>query len=158
MNSRIKILEMLSEKKITPEEAEKLLALVDNEQDKFESKDSKGADRSKNYKYLRVVVKTNPNSSYQANGESRDFDDEDENVNVRIPISLLRAGMKLTSIIPPSAYNQMDSSLKEKGINFDLRNIKPENIEDLINALEELEVNVESKNKRKNTTVRIYAE
>ncbi len=158
MNSRIKILEMLSEKKITPEEAEKLLALVDNEQDKSESKDSKGANRSKNYKYLRVVVKTNPNSSYQANGESRDFDDEDENVNVRIPISLLRAGMKLTSIIPPSAYNQMDSSLKEKGINFDLRNIKPENIEDLINALEELEVNVDSKNKKKNTTVRIYVE
>ena len=65
--------------------------------------------------------------------------------------------MKLTSIIPPSAYNQVDSSLKEKGFDFD-RNIKPENIEELINALGDLEVNVESKNKRKNAQVRVYAE
>jgi hypothetical protein len=66
--------------------------------------------------------------------------------------------MKLTSIITPSAFDQVDSSLKEKGIDFDLRNIKPENIEELINALGDLEIDVESKNKKKNTKVRVYAE
>ena len=85
-------------------------------------------------------------------------DDEDANVNIRVPVALIRAGMKLTSIIPPSAYNHVDKSLKDKGFDFDLRNIKPENIEELIEAMGELEVNVDSKNKRKNTTVRVYAE
>jgi hypothetical protein len=160
MNNKRKILEMLAEKKITAEEAEKLLSLVDEEKGEFEDKGSKDSNPLKNLKYLRVVVKTIPNPAYQpANGDIFTCDDDDdENVNIRVPMTLLRAGMKLTSIIPPSAYNQVDSSLKEKGIDFDLRNIKPENIEELINALGDLEVNVESKNKRKNTTIKVYAE
>ncbi|MDD4924620.1 MAG: hypothetical protein PHF74_07320 [Dehalococcoidales bacterium] len=160
MNNRRKILDMLADNKITTEEAERLLSLLGDEKEETETKDTKSVNPLKNLKYLRVVVKTIPNPEYQpANGNlfSND-DDDDDNVNIRVPMSLIRAGMKLTSIIPPAAYNQMDSSLKEKGIDFDLRNIKPENVEELISALGDLEVNVESKNKRKNTTVRVYAE
>jgi hypothetical protein len=159
MNNKRKILEMLAEKKITAEEAEKLLSLTDEEKGEPEAKEVKDINPFKNLKYLRVVVKTIPNPDYQpVNGDVFTNDEDDENVNIRVPMSLIRAGMKLTSIIPPAVYNQMDSSLKEKGIDFDLRNIKPENVEELINALGELEVNVESKNKKKNTTVRVYAE
>jgi hypothetical protein len=159
MNNRRKILDMLADKKITTEEAERLLSLLGDEKDEAEAKDVKSVNPLKNLKYLRVVVKTIPNPAYQpANGETFTDDDDDDNVNIRVPMTLIRAGMKLTSIIPPAVYNQMDSSLKEKGIDFDLRNIKPENVEELISALGDLEVNVESKNKRKNTTVRVYAE
>jgi hypothetical protein len=160
MNNQRKILEMLAENKINADEAEKLLSLTDEEKTEPENKEGKGTSPLKNLKYLRVVVKTIPNPAYQpANGDIFTCDDDDdENVNIRVPMTLLRAGMKLTSILPPSAYNQMDSSLKEKGIDFDLRNIKPENIEELISALGDLEINVESKNKKKNTVVKIYAE
>ena len=160
MNNKRKILDMLAENKITAEEAERLLSLVDEGKSEPEYKDVKDINPLKNLKYLRVVIKTIPNPNYQpANGDIfTNDDDDDENVNIRVPMTLLRAGMKLTSIIPPSAYNQVDSSLKEKGIDFDLRNIKPENIEELISAMGDLEVNVESKNKRKNTTIKVYAE
>jgi hypothetical protein len=159
MNNRRKILDMLADKKITTEEAERLLSLLGDEKEETETKDVKNGNPLKNLKYLRVVVKTIPNPAYQpVTGETLTDDDDDDNVNIRVPMTLIRAGMKLTSIIPPSAYNQVDSTLKEKGLDFDLRNIKPENIEELIAALGDLEVNVESKNKRKNTTVRVYAE
>jgi len=159
MNNRRKILDMLADKKITTEEAERLLSLLGDEKEETETKDVKNGNPLKNLKYLRVVVKTIPNRAYQpVTGETLTDDDDDDNVNIRVPMTLIRAGMKLTSIIPPSAYNQVDSTLKEKGLDFDLRNIKPENIEELIAALGDLEVNVESKNKRKNTTVRVYAE
>ena len=160
MENRRKILDMLAENKITAEEAERLLSLMGDETGENETAELKDKNPLKNLKYLRVVVKTIPNPEYQPkNGDLfTNDDDDDDNVNIRVPMTLIRAGMKLTSIIPPSAYNQVDSSLKEKGFDFDLRNIKPENIEELINALGDLEVNVESKNKRKNTQVRVYAE
>ena len=160
MNNRRKILEMLAEKKITAEEAERLLSLVNEEGEETEASEVKSTNPLKNLKYLRVVVKTVPNPDYQPkNGDMfTNDDDDDDNVNIKVPMSLIRAGMKLTSIIPPSAFDQVDSSLKEKGLDFDLRNIKPENIEELINALGDLEIDVESKNKRKNTKIRVYAE
>jgi hypothetical protein len=43
--------------------------------------------------------------------------------------------------------------MKEKGIEFDLRNLKPENVEELIAASGEFEVNIDSDKQ----TVRVYA-
>jgi hypothetical protein len=62
--------------------------------------------------------------------------------------------MKLASTIPPSAYENVDSALKDKGIKFDLRDIKPENIEDLIEALGDMEVDIEDAKNR----VKVYTE
>ena len=138
-----KILEMLAEKKISVDEAERLISLL--QPDTGTGPGSREALENKALpKYLRVEVKPkgdNPEGKH-------------DNVNIWVPIGLMRAGMKLASIIPPSAYNHVDSALKDKGIEFDLRNIKPENFEELIAALGELEVFVE--NDKEN--VRIYAE
>jgi hypothetical protein len=139
MNNRRKILDMLADKKIDAEEADRLLSLIDNDSVKSDDKENK------NLKYLRVVIK--PTERGISAGQA-------ETVNVRVPMTLLRAGMKLTSIIPPAAFNQMDSSLKEKGIDFDLRNLKPENIEELIAAMGDLEVSIDNEKQ----TVRVYAE
>ena len=59
-------------------------------------------------------------------------------------MSLIRAGFKLTSLIPPEALDKANNALREKGINFDVRNIKPEAIEELILALGDMQVDVET--------------
>jgi hypothetical protein len=59
-------------------------------------------------------------------------------------MSLIRAGVKLTSLIPPGAYDHVDKVLKEKGLEFDLRNMKPEDIEELVTALSDLEVDIQN--------------
>jgi hypothetical protein len=79
---------------------------------------------------------------------------EHDNVKIRVPITLIRAGMKLTSFMPPEAYNKINDTLKEKGIDFDIRNIKPEQIEELIGAINDLEIDVQNSQQ----TVHIYAE
>jgi hypothetical protein len=135
-----KILEMLAEKKISVNEAERLMLLVQPE-----SSTAEGPTVKKTPKYLRVLIQPVRDDLNPA---------EYENVNIRVPMALLRAGIKLASIIPPSAYNDVDSALKDKGIQIDLRDIKPENIEDLITALSDLEVNIEDAKNR----VQIYAE
>ncbi len=139
-NNQMKILEMLAAGKISVAEADRLLSLIHPENQNNENRGPK-----KMPKYLRVLIQ--PLTDSQISGQR-------ENVNIRVPMALLRAGIKLVSIIPPSAYNDVDSALKGKGIQMDLRDIKPENIEELITALSELEVNIEDANNR----VHVYAE
>lgn len=67
-----------------------------------------------------------------------------DSVDVKVPLALLRTGLKLTSLIPPQAMNQINESMGEAGMSFDLNNIKPEDIEDIIQSLREMEVNVQS--------------
>ena len=126
MENKKRILEMVAEKKITVDDAARLLELVD---EPAESQSVK-----KTPKYLRVTIR--PSAEGRADADY-------ERVNVRVPLALVRAGVKLTSLIPNEAADKVDAALKEKGINFNLRNIKEEDIEQLINALSDLEVDIE---------------
>ncbi len=70
-----------------------------------------------------------------------------DNVNVKVPINLIRAGMKfqgLMSFVPESAREQINAKLGEKGIDIDLGKIKSQDLEEILQALGELEVNVDS--------------
>jgi hypothetical protein len=69
-----------------------------------------------------------------------------DNVNVKIPLSLVRAGLKLTSLIPPQAMDQINKEMSEHGMKVDFSNLRPEDIEELIESLREMEVNVDSAN------------
>jgi hypothetical protein len=76
-----------------------------------------------------------------------------DNVNVKIPLGLLRAGLKLTALIPKPASDQINKAMADKGMSFDLNSLKPEDIEELIGALAEMEVEVDSNN---GDTVRVF--
>jgi hypothetical protein len=125
-----RILDMLAEGKISAEEAQKLLAAIGPGGD-----ESKSTTPPRGAKYLRVVIHPDPDAPET---------DDVRKVNVRIPISLIRAGIKFTSLIPAEASEQVNAALKEKGIDFDVRNLKPEDLEELIAAMHDLEVDVQS--------------
>jgi Fe-S-cluster formation regulator IscX/YfhJ len=143
-----RILDMLAAGKISADEAQRLLAAIGSGGD--ETKSTGGPTRDA--KYLRVIIQPNPEGegAKRANPEGEDV----KRVNVRVPMALIRAGIKFTSLIPADASEQVNEALKEKGINFDVRNLKPEELEELILALHDLEVDVQ-KGKEK---VRIYVE
>ena len=144
-DNRKRILEMLAEKKISVEEAERLLTLTGPEEEPEVKSHNTTPDVKIPYKYLRVVVQPGPDSK-EGNGV--------EKVNVRVPMKLIRAGMKLTALIPPHAADKMHDAMQEKGIDFDIRNLKPDDIEELVDALADLEVNVNDGKE----TVRVYVE
>jgi DUF4097 and DUF4098 domain-containing protein YvlB len=128
---RQRILKMLGEGKITAIEAEDLLdALGKNNGQQAGEAAAVEPKVLKNIKYMYVKV----------------LSSQQDNVDVRVPLGLIRAGMRFTALIPPQAMDHINSSLKEKGMNFDLGNIKPEDIEELIKNLADMEVNVKSKN------------
>ena len=141
-----KILEMLSKGKISVDDAHRLLNVIDSEEGGQESTARTESEVKSKPKYLRVTVMPDPD---------RGNTDNVDRVNVRVPISLVRAGIKLTSLVPPEAMEKVNGALKEKGINFDVRSVKSEDIEELIDALSELEVDVLS---AKGEKVKVFVE
>ena len=128
-----KVLEMLADGKISVDEAHRLLSALRTETGAPEGNGEAGPTSKRKSKYLRVCV---------APGPGRQHDEDAELVNVRVPLSLIRSGMKFTSLLPAEARDKVTGALGEKGINLDMRNMKPEDMEELIGALEDLEVKV----------------
>jgi len=140
-----RILEMLAEKKISIDEAERLLTVI-GQPDGGETGASDTIQVSKSLpKYLRVVVTPGLDQDTQAKAE---------HINIRVPLALIRAGMKFTAFIPQDEANRVNEALQSKGLDFDIRNLGKEGVEELIEALRDLEVNVDSNEGK----VRIYAE
>lgn len=133
---RMKILEMLAAGKVTAEEAERLIAAT-------EKPPEPQAGAKPRAKYLRVVV------------EDQSKEGKPVHVNVRVPMMLLRAGVKLTSLIPLQARLKVNDAMREKGMDFDLSQLKPENLDEILEHLEDLTVDVDDHNK---ATVRVFCE
>jgi predicted RNA-binding protein associated with RNAse of E/G family len=134
---RKKILEMLSAGKINVEEAERLLTALNGNSETEEQTTPAG----KRLKYLRVVVEPKPGSATS------------ERVNVRVPINLIRAGLKWISFIPKHAQHRVGDALKEKGLAFDFDNLSSQDLEELIMNLNDLQVEVDG-----DETVRVFCE
>jgi hypothetical protein len=136
-----KILEMLAENKISADDAYRLLNTIDPEESGQGNAPKAGPAVKAKPKYLRVTVTPSENQTTEGKGSLMGMNME--RVNIRVPLSLIRAGLKLTSLIPSEALDKANSALKEKGINFDVRSIKNEDIEELIEALGDMQVDAE---------------
>ncbi len=117
---RDRILDLLAAGKITAEEAGRLLDAVDPragqggaERHGIQPRAKTASAAPAKFIYVKVIST------------------KGDNVNVKIPLGLVRAGLKLTSLIPPQAMDQIDKTMAEKGMSFDLKNLKPEDLEDI---------------------------
>ena len=95
----------------------------------------------KSLKYLRVLVEPGKESKKK------------ERVNIRVPLNLVRAGLKWAAFIPKDARVKMNEALNEKGIEMDFTKMTAEDLEVMIENLHDLTVEVEGEE-----TVRIFCE
>jgi len=139
------ILQMLAEGKITADEAARLLdALARTEAREPEPSSLVREPGRQRARYLRVMVDVP--ESFDGEGPGK--------VNVRVPFQLLRAGVQLASLIPPQALGQVNEELKRSGVPIDLTQLKPQHIEELIDALDEMTVDVDQPDAK----VRVFCE
>jgi hypothetical protein len=155
--NRRQILEMLSTGKITADEAERLIAalesgpstIVGEHMSSLPGSNGTAAGTIKTRaKYLRVLVEADEQMTGRKGPTS---------VNVRVPMSLLRAGVRLASLIPAQAHGQLDEALNRHGVPLTVSQIKPENLEELIDHLEDLTVDVDTRDTG-TAKVRVFCE
>lgn len=140
MNEQRKdILDMLAEGKITAEEAEQLIAALERDQSLVAT--NSGIRPKGKAKYLRLMVDTIDNG-------------EPGRVNARVPLQLLRAGVRLTALIPPQALAKANAELSRSGVPFDLTQLKPGQLEDLVDQLDEVTLEVDQPDAK----IRIFCE
>jgi hypothetical protein len=132
--NRRKILDMLAEGKITADDAERLLAALDKEPS-ASAANLPGGGRPRAGtapKYLRVEVDDAEDSA------------KPTKVNIRVPFQLLRAGVKLQSLLPPEVRARVNTALGEKGIGFDVNQITAENVDEFIEAFSEMTIDIDA--------------
>lgn len=132
---RRKVLDMLAQGKITVEEAEKLLAAVGETGTGTGAAPETDASGRRSWKYLRIQVDPGPDS------------EKGDRVNIRVPFKLIRAGLKFAAFIPREAHAKVNQAFKEKGMDFDLARITPQDLEEIVSNLDDMTVEVEGKDK-----------
>lgn len=140
-NDRRSVLQMLSDGKINADEAERLLSALERPDAPTGGEARPSPTHNASPKFLRVTV-------------DADVHGDATKVNIRVPMALLRAGVRLSSLIPPAARDQVNAELAKNGVPFDIGQLKPENLEDLITHLHDVTVDVDATDAR----VRVYCE
>lgn len=145
---RRQILQMLSEGKITADEAERLISAFEEPATAGSSERETAPAAKPRPNYLRVQVDSEDDGGH----------DGPTKVNVRVPIRLLRAGVKLAALLPAQALHRANHAMHERGIPIDLTQIKPENLEELVEQLSDLSVDVDQKDAGTKVKVRVFCE
>jgi hypothetical protein len=143
---RRQILEMLAEGKISADEADRLIGALGGSSATATSTTTATAVQAKPLpKYVRIMVDTK---------EGRHS--KPVKINLRVPVALLRAGVRFGSLIPIQAQEKMNAEFRKNGMDFDIRQVKPENINELIDQLQDLSIDVDQEDD--DTKIRIFTE
>ncbi|MEV6522306.1 hypothetical protein AB0M43_10220 [Longispora sp. NPDC051575] len=144
---RMQVLRMVASGQITAEEGEQLLAVLGHDSATAAIGSAPPVAPGK-ARYLRVVV---------AEGDD-ETGKHATRVNLRVPVQLLRAGMKLGTMLPDRAKDTVNDVLRQKGAAFDVSTLKTEDLDLLLEHLDDVTVDVENEKNNKNSTVRFFVE
>ena len=165
-----RVLDLLAQGKITVDEANQLLAAMGSgttgtatAADASAGKGSSPAE-GPSPKYLRITVTRtrswpgddteNPRRARMWSGLALGRNGE---VSIRVPVALVRNGMRLGAMIPGLAGDRVQARLRERGVDVDLSRIDAETIDQLVREFGEINIDIDSGRGRK-AQVRITAE
>src|SRR5215510_7580958 len=127
-----RVLELLSQGKISVDEAHQLLrALSDQSKRGDVSPNNETSSTTAKPRFMRIHV-------HKPGKEGR----EDKDVNIRVPLAVIRGGMRLGTIIP-GLHASMNARLRESGIDVDLSKIDPASLESMLSDMGEINIDVE---------------
>jgi hypothetical protein len=128
-----RILDLLAQGKITVDEADQLLRAMSAASDAAPtaadaSKEPSGAPR-----YVRITV----------HKIAKD-DRRDKDVNIRVPIAVVKSGMRLGALIPGFPGDAVSARLRERGIDVDFSKLDTAALEHVLKQLGDTNIEVDS--------------
>jgi len=125
-----RVLELLSQGKISVDEADQLLRALKDQGHHAEAQ-SEVASTPAKPRFMRIHVR-------KPGKDGR----EDKDVNIRVPLAVIRGGMRLGTMIP-GLHASMNARLRERGIDVDLSKIDPAALESMLSDMGEINIDVE---------------
>ena len=123
---RKRVLEMLATGKVTVDEAERLLSAL-GEAPPPTTASNAAATPPRPGRFFRIVVRKTGNEG------------PGKNVDIRIPLSLVKGGMRLGAMIP-GCGEAVTEKLKKQGINLDVTKLDPDQLESVLHDLGEMDI------------------
>lgn len=125
-----RVLEMLANGKVTVDEADRLLRAIGATPAGAREEAPSQAEKP-SARYLRIAVQKGANEC-----------GPEKQVNIRVPLSLVKGGMRLGAMIPGYG-DAINEQLRRHGVGLDLSKLSPENLEAALKDMGELAVDVD---------------
>jgi hypothetical protein len=127
-------LDLLAQGKITVDEAGRLLSALGapSATDSAAAAATSDSAPCATPRYVRIAV-------HQAAKEGK----RDKDVNIRVPIAIVRSGMRLGAMIPGLAGDQFTARMRERGLDVDFSKLDGPAIEAVLKELAETNIEIE---------------
>jgi len=122
-----RVLDLLAQGKITVDEADQLLRAINAPPPPQE------AAASPKPRYLRISVHKPANDRRP-----------EKDVMIRVPIGIIKSGMRLGAVIPGFAGDQVMAKLRERGLDLDFSTLDSTKIEAMFAALGDQNIEIDS--------------
>ena len=150
-----RVLDLLAQGKITVDEADRLLAAIGpaSAGSAASGAAAKGAATAEapSPKHLRITVTKTRSWPGDDREHSRRvwmwpgyMGGRDREVSIRVPVALVRNGMRLGAMIPGLTGERLRARLRERGVDVDLSKIDAETIDRLVREFGEMNIDVVS--------------
>ena len=125
-----RVLELLAQGKISVDEADQLLRVLNDKGSRADASPNDAMAASAKPRFMRIHV-------HKPGKPGR----EDKDVNIRVPMALIRGGMRLGTMIP-GFHASMNARLRERGIDVDLSKMDPALLESMLSDMGEINIDV----------------
>jgi hypothetical protein len=170
-----RVLDMLSQGKITVAEADKLLAAIGPESrgaavgaastaGATDAMKGTATGEAPSPKFLRITITKAKNWSGDASEQTRrawmwpgQTGGRNREVSIRVPLALVRNGMRIGAMIPGLSGAGVQARLRERGLDVDLSKIDADTIDQMVSQFGEMNIDIVSERGAK-AQVRITTE
>ena len=126
-----RVLDLLAQGKVTVEEADRLLRAVTADEPQRQDGPT-SADRPK-LRWLRIAVHKPARDGHH-----------DKDVNIRVPIAIIKSGMRLGALIPGMAGEQVSARLRERGLDIDFSKLDAAAIDDMLKEISDTNIEIDA--------------
>jgi|SRR5471032_1158988 hypothetical protein len=128
-----RVLDLVAQGKITVDEGQQLLGAI-NVPAADAPTSAAGADESERPKpkWLRIAI-------HKSGKEGR----KDKDVNIRVPMAIVRSGMRLGALIPGLAGEQVQARMRERGLDIDFSKLDAAAIETVLKELGDTNIEID---------------
>jgi hypothetical protein len=130
-DERRRVLDLLAQGKITVDEADQLLRALGATPPRGGA--TTAGDATKKPRFIRIAVHK------KATGGA-----PSEDVNIRVPLPILKGGMRLGALLPGSLGEKIGARLRERGFDCDFSNLDSATIDAVFSELTDMGIDVES--------------